>query len=79
MKNWIVALALIASSGIIAQQKEGTILYEKKMNMYKAIQNEQMKAYIPEFRTSKHMLLFSDSISIYRLLQIGRASCRERV
>ena len=68
MKNWIVALALIASSGIIAQQKEGTILYEKKMNMYKAIQNEQMKAYIPEFRTSKHMLLFSDSISIYRLL-----------
>ncbi len=68
MKNWITAIALMTSSSIIAQQKEGTILYEKKMNMHKNLQNEQMKAFIPEFRNSKHMLLFSDSISIYRML-----------
>ncbi len=68
MKHWITAVAFLASTGIIAQQKEGTVLYEKKMNMHKNLPNEQMKAFIPEFRNTKHMLLFSDSISIYRLL-----------
>lgn len=49
-----------------AQQKEGTIVFERKINMYKTITDEQMRAMMPEFRTSKHMLLFSDSISVYK-------------
>ncbi|MEI6263947.1 MAG: GLPGLI family protein [Sphingobacteriia bacterium] len=68
MKIWFTSLALMAISTISAQQKEGTILYERKQNMHKTLANEQMKAYIPEFRTSNHMLLFSDSISVYRLI-----------
>ena len=68
MKIWLTSLALIATSTLFAQQKEGTILYERKQNMHKNLPNEQMKAFIPEFRTSNHMLLFSDSISIYRLI-----------
>lgn len=68
MKIWITSLALMAISTISAQQKEGTILYERKQNMHKTLPNEQMKAFIPEFRTSNHMLLFSDSISVYRLI-----------
>ncbi len=51
-----------------AQQKEGSILYEKKVNMHKMIQNEEMKAFMPEFRTSKHILLFNDSVSLYKLI-----------
>ena len=68
MKIWFTSLALMAISTLCAQQKEGTILYERKQNMHKNLPNEQMKAFIPEFRTSNHMLLFSDSISIYRLI-----------
>ena len=68
MKIWLTSLALMAISSLCAQQKEGTVLYEKKQNMHKILPNEQMKAFIPEFRSSNHMLLFSDSISVYRLI-----------
>lgn len=68
MKKWITASMLLSCSTLLAQQKEGTILYEKKVNLHKTIQNEQMKAMMPEFRTSRHQLLFSDSVSIYRMI-----------
>lgn len=51
-----------------AQQKEGTIVFERKINMHKTITDEQMRAMMPEFRTSKHVLLFSDSVSIYKAI-----------
>ncbi len=50
-----------------AQLKEGTIVYERKINMHRNIQDEQMKAMIPEFNTDKFILLFSDSVSVYKL------------
>ena len=68
MKNWFTPLALLTCSTLFAQQKEGTVLYERKQNMHKNLPNEQMKAFIPEFRTSNHILIFSDSISVYRLI-----------
>lgn len=55
-------------SSSIAQTKEGTIIYERKMNLHKRITDPQMRAYMPEFRTSKHELLFIDSASIYRMV-----------
>lgn len=67
MKKWITATFLLASTCVGAQQKEGTILYERKINAHRNLPNEQMKSFIPEFRTTKHLLLFSDSVSIYRL------------
>jgi GLPGLI family protein len=57
---------LLSSSGLFAQLHEGVITYERKINMHRRIQDEQMKAMIPEFRTSKHLLLFSDSTSVYK-------------
>ncbi|NCI47641.1 GLPGLI family protein [Sediminibacterium soli] len=65
---FIMVLALLGGSGLYAQIKEGTIVYERRINMHRTIQNEQMRAMIPEFRTSKHMLLFSDSVSVYKLV-----------
>ena len=58
----------VSLTALQAQVKQGTIIYERKINMHKTIQDEQMKAMIPEFRTSKHMLLFSDSVSMYKLV-----------
>ena len=51
-----------------AQQKVGTVIFERKINMHRIIQDEQMRAMMPEFRTSAHMLLFSDSVSVYKLV-----------
>ncbi len=62
----ILFLSLMAFLNLNAQVKEGVITYERKINMHKRIQDEQMKSMMPEFRISKHLLLFSDSISIYK-------------
>ena len=66
----IVLLSLSICFTINAQQKAGTITYERKVNMRKTlkIQDEQMMAMMPEFRISQHLLLFSDSISVFRLV-----------
>jgi GLPGLI family protein len=69
MKRLSLLLAIAISSQIIfAQQKQGTIIYERKINMWKRITDEQMKAMIPEFTTSKYVLYFSDSVSMYKAL-----------
>ena len=65
-KVFFVTAGLFSLAMLQAQVKEGTVVYERKINMYRVIQDEQMRAMIPEFRTSKHMLLFSDSVSVYK-------------
>lgn len=62
----IIAAGLISFCSVQAQVKEGTVYYDRKMNMHRIIQDEQMRAMMPEFRTSKHMLLFKDSVSVYK-------------
>jgi len=61
-------LGLAFSVAVMAQLKTGTINYEKTQNMHRMIQNEQMKSMIPEFRNSKHQLVFNDSESVYKLI-----------
>ncbi len=73
MKILITAIVIFASSTINAQMKEGTIVYEKTTNLHRTIANEQMKAMMPEFRNSKHLLLFKDSISLYRMIPEAEA------
>jgi GLPGLI family protein len=60
--------SLLIGTALMGQQKEGTILYKKTVNMHRTINNDQMRAMMPEFRTSRHQLLFSDSISVYKLI-----------
>jgi GLPGLI family protein len=64
----VLVFTIFVVANSFAQVKEGSIVYEKKMNMHRRITDEQMRAYIPEFRSSKHMLYFSDSISNYKPL-----------
>jgi GLPGLI family protein len=69
MKRVFFMVVSLLGAGIVqAQVKEGTVIYERKVNMHRTIQDEQMRAMIPEFRTSKHLLQFSDSVSIYKLV-----------
>lgn len=69
MKRIVFAfIGLALSAGVAAQVKTGTIKYEKTQNMHRMIQNEQMKSFVPEFRNSKHQLVFNDSESVYKLI-----------
>src|SRR5450631_3648143 len=54
----------------VAQVKEGKIIYERKTNMYKRLppENENMKAMLPEFNTSKQQLVFSGDESVFTSL-----------
>ena len=50
-----------------AQIKEGKIVYEQKIDLHRRMQDEQMKAMVPQFRTSKYELNFADNQSIYKI------------
>ena len=67
-KVFILFSSILGTIALQAQVKEGTIYYEQKVNMHRTITDEQMRAMIPEFRTGRYMLLFSDSVSIYKLV-----------
>lgn len=68
MKKLIFSFLLVTSVSIaaIAQMKEGKILYERKVNMHRFITDPEMKARIPEFRTDKFELLFTEQASLFR-------------
>lgn len=67
-KTSFLLLTALGFTALQAQTKEGTVTYERKINMHRMVQDEQMRAMLPEYRTSRHMLLFSDSISLYKTI-----------
>lgn len=69
MKTLLFVLsAAFASQTSIAQVTEGSIVYERKINMHRRITDESQKALIPEFNTVKMQLDFSGSESIFKSL-----------
>ncbi len=61
-------LVSIAAANIVFGQTSGVITYEVKVNLHRNIpaDREGMKAMIPEFRTTKQQLFFSDTESMYK-------------
>lgn len=74
MKRIVIALGVIvmviAASILHAQQTEGVITYEVRLNMHKGLppERQNMKAMIPEFRTYKQELFFNAKESLYKTL-----------
>lgn len=68
MKKSILALLLAVSPlfSALCQQTEGMVAYDQKINMHKRIQDEAMKAMVPEFRTNKMQLAFRGSESLFK-------------
>lgn len=68
MKVFLMAVTLAASIAATAQISEGTIIYERKINMHKRLppEAEQFKAMVPEFTTSKMELAFKGNQSLYK-------------
>ncbi|MBN9296529.1 MAG: GLPGLI family protein [Filimonas sp.] len=66
MKRFLFLLGLSAAIQTSAQTINTTIIYERKQNLHRTINNDQMKAMTPEFRTSKQQLLINDTSSLYK-------------
>lgn len=71
MKKLILLAGVITSLAIVNVvfgQTTGVIAYETKVNMHRNIPAERadMKAMIPEFRTTKQQLFFNDNESLFK-------------
>jgi len=59
-------LALITLQTVQAQVKEGRIIYKRKINIHRRLEDESMKRMVPEFDSARSELLFSADQSLYR-------------
>ena len=66
-KIFFVILATTVFQLAHSQVKEGKIVYEQKIDLHRRMQDEQMKAMVPQFRTSKYELNFADNQSMYKI------------
>ncbi|MEP6927925.1 MAG: GLPGLI family protein, partial [Ginsengibacter sp.] len=66
-KIFFAMLSITAFHFASAQIKEGKILYDQKIDLHRRMQDEQMKAMVPQFRTSKFELNFGDNQSLYKM------------
>ena len=66
MKTFLTIMAICVCIMSKAQTKQGTIIFERKMDLHRAITDEQMKAMLPQYQTSNYELIFKDSISVYK-------------
>lgn len=56
---------LVVVTPITAQTQQGTIFYERKIDAWRHIDDDQMKAMIPQFQTGEYQLLYRDSLCFY--------------
>ncbi len=67
MKKYVTLIcALSGCLALQAQTKQGTIIYERKIDVHRHMEDEQMKAMVPQFQTGNYVLEFKDSISVYK-------------
>jgi len=67
MKKLFLFISLLISQLAMAQNQEGVIDFEVKINLHKGLGKDQesMKSMIPEFRTSKNRLYFNPTESYF--------------
>jgi hypothetical protein len=56
---------LVASLPLTAQRLQGTIYYERKVDAWRHIDDDQMKAMVPQFQTGQYELSYRDSVCFY--------------
>ncbi len=56
---------LVASLPLTAQHLQGTIYYERKVDAWRHIEDDQMKAMVPQFQTGQYELSYRDSVCFY--------------
>jgi GLPGLI family protein len=65
-KLLLMAGALFLLEAAWAQIHSGRVVFERKINLHRGVQDEQTRAMVPEFKTDRFHLFFSDSVSVYK-------------
>lgn len=72
MKRILLVFSCMLFSGISlhAQQNQGMIEYEVRMDLHRRIppEREEMKAMIPQYRTDRYQLVFNEQESLYKIM-----------
>ncbi|RYZ00257.1 MAG: GLPGLI family protein [Chitinophagaceae bacterium] len=69
MKNFLLPLCLLLGAGAQAQKKEGTVVYERTMQVRRpANMDPELAARIPAARTDNFELLYANNRSLWRTL-----------
>ncbi len=68
-KILILSTCLLSILSVFGQNTEGVITFEEKMNLHRRIQNEEMKARVPEFRSNNMQLVFRGDECIYKAIE----------
>lgn len=69
MKKIFLAIAIyMLAIAAHAQQKQGTITYQRTTNTWRFVTNQQLRANVPEFQTANYILYFNDSASLYKVM-----------
>ncbi len=69
LRTFIPILLLVSASlPLAAQHQEGTIFYERKIDVHRHIDDEQMKAMVPQFQTGQYELFYRDSVCVYNVV-----------
>jgi len=67
-KFLLFTIVLLSLTSSFAQVKEGKLIFERKVNMYRMITDPEMRARIPEFRVDKFELLFNEQSSMFKTI-----------
>ncbi len=73
MKKTILSVLVFLGylGNTIAQQNEGIVLYDQKVNMHRRLPDESMKAMVPEFRTNKMQLAIRGGESLFKPMVVN--------
>jgi GLPGLI family protein len=65
---WLIvaASAMTADAQQPGITRQGTIIYDRKVDMWRHLPDPQLKTMIPQFRTEGYEVLFRDSIAVYK-------------
>lgn len=70
MKKILILSSFLCSIlSVFGQNTEGVITFEEKMNLHRRLQNEEMKARVPEFRSNNMQLVFRGDECIYKAIE----------
>jgi GLPGLI family protein len=58
--------ARTSSSALTPGVRQGTIIYDRTVDMYRHLPDQQMRAMMPQFQTAEYELIFKDSIVVYK-------------
>jgi GLPGLI family protein len=60
-----ILFSLVTWLSVSAQHQQGTIFYERKIDAWRHIDDDQMKAMVPQFQTGQYELFYRDSVCFY--------------